>query len=188
MRGRQLRQAGVDGVVAPATFPLDSHGGDPIARPCRGSTSAGRPTYLGGSTIDGADALTRPSGRRGRGAVDRELAPLNRPLVDQVSFANSRTATGPPGRSRRARGGDVTLEGLAAAFRRHDPAAGTVVEGPAPSGSGSARKRLPPRRARAFAFDAQAAPRIWSCAGDGSGGRWRRPRRNIFYPRALITL
>jgi len=149
--------------------------------------------------------------------IANELAPLlePRPLADQVDLLwqflerhdrpfdsrpsfdarSLRTFGDPHERRRRARGAVTnTLEGLAAAFRRHDPAAtGTVVEV-----TGAVRRWI---GAQTFAndairggiriLDAQAARFAEFDEVQVMGlveGEWpERPRRNIFYPRALIA-
>ena len=98
-------------------------------------------------------------------------------------------------RRRRARGAVMqTLEGLAAALRRHDPAAaGTVVDvtgavrrwiGAQTFATDSSRggiRILDPQAARFSEFDDVQVMGLVE-------GEWpERPRRSIFYPRALIA-
>ena len=88
----------------------------------------------------------------------------------------------------------ITLEGLAAAFRRHDPAAtGTVVEvtGAVRRWIGAQTFATTPSRGGIRIVDAQAARFAEFDDVQVMGlveGEWpERPRRNIFYPRALIA-
>ena len=160
--------------------------------------------YLGG--LDRLTALTGTLTGAERQAADvalsiaNELAPLleSRPLVDQVDLLRQfleRHDRDHQERRRRARAAVmITLEGLAAAFRRHDPAAtGTVVDV-----TGAVRRWI---GAQTFAtdatpggiriVDAQAARFAEFDDVQVMGlveGEWpERPRRNIFYPRALIA-
>lgn len=160
--------------------------------------------YLGG--IDRLAALTetwtgpeRPAALAGL-SVATALSPLLevRPLADQVDLLRAfldRHDREHQERRRRARAAVTTaLEGLAGAYRRHDPGAvGTVT-----AVSSAVRRWL-----GAQTFDART-----SCSGlriiDAQAarfadvddvqivglveGEWpERPRRNIFYPRALIA-
>ena len=88
----------------------------------------------------------------------------------------------------------ITLEGLAAAFRRHDPAAaGTVVEvtGAVRRWIGAQTFATDAARGGIRILDAQAARFAEFDDVQVMGlveGEWpERPRRNIFYPRALIA-
>ncbi len=178
--------------------------------------------YLGGR--DRLTTLTATLGGPERHAAEaalsiaNELAPLldAQPLVDQVDllrqflerhdrpFDSGPSFDGPllrafgdhHERRRRARNAVmITLEGLADAFRRHDPAAvGTVVEV-----TGSVRRWI---GAQTFATDSGARGiRIVDVQAARFAefddvqvmglieGEWpERPRRNIFYPRPLLSL
>jgi RecB family exonuclease len=150
-------------------------------------------------------------------SIATELAPLQdtRPLADQADLLRqflerhdrpfesrpsfderSLRAYGPhQERRKRARAAVLlALEGMATAFRRHDPdAAGTVAEL-----SGALRRWL---GAQTFAVDAlRGGVRILDAQAARFAdlddvqimglveGEWpERPRRNIFYPRALIA-
>lgn len=177
--------------------------------------------YLGG--LDRFSALTGTLTGVERHAADaalsiaNELAPLleSRPLAEQVDLLrqflerhnrpfDSRSSFDDRSlrafgdhheRRRRARSAVmITLEGLAAAFRRHDPAApGTVVELTAAvrrwigaqtfatNASGGGVRILDPQAARFAELDEVQVMGLVE-------GEWpERPRRNIFYPRALIA-
>ena len=147
-------------------------------------------------------------------SIATELAPLleTRPLADQADLVRqflehhdpfdslrpsdrSSLRAAVAERSRRARAAVIaTFEGLAGAFRRHDPdAAGSVVEL-----SGAIRRWL---GAQTFAVDAgKGGVRILDTQAARFAdlddvqimglveGEWpERPRRNIFFPRALIA-
>jgi RecB family exonuclease len=141
----------------------------------------------------------RPAARAALDAATT-LAPLleSRPLIEQVdrlrAFLDAHDRPH-PGRRARARAAiDAALDGLGASYRRHDPsAAGTVTEL-----SASLRRWL---GTQTFAddtgdrgiriLDVQAAR--FADLDDvqimgAVEGEWpERPRRNVFYPRALIA-
>ena len=160
--------------------------------------------YLGG--LDRLTALTATLTGTERQAADAalamvsELAPLldSRPLIDHVDLLQrflDRHDRPHQDRRRRVRSAVmITLEALAAAYRRHDPAAaGTIVEL-----TGAVRRWI---GVQTFAtdsspggiriVDAQAARFAEFDDVQVMGlveGEWpERPRRNIFYPRALIA-
>ena len=160
--------------------------------------------YLGG--LDRLAALVESLGGTERSlassalSVATELAPLleTRPLSDQADLIRQfleRHDRPHLERRRRARAAVMSaLDGLAAAFRRHDPdAAGTVAEL-----AGAIRRWL---GAHTFAVDARTdGVRILDAQAARFAdlddvqimglveGEWpERPRRNIFYPRALIA-
>ncbi len=162
----------------------------------RGSTSAWPPQrYLGGldrltalTAHADADPSATPRRSRCRSRTSWRRCSSSQPLADQVDllrqflerhdrpFDSGRVFRRPPRsgpsadhqeRRRRARGAVmITLEGLAAAFRRHDPAAvGTVVEV-----TGAVRRWI---GAQTFATDAE--PRAASALSTPS----RRASRNL---------
>jgi hypothetical protein len=133
-------------------------------------------------------------------AAASALAPLleSRPIVDQVELLRAfldRHDRDHHERRRRVRAAVSTaLEGLAAAYRRHDPSsAGTVTELSAAirrwlgsqtfaAASGAGGVRILDAQAARFADldDVQIMGLV--------EGEWpERPRRNVFYPRALIA-
>ncbi|MEO7158041.1 MAG: PD-(D/E)XK nuclease family protein [Vicinamibacterales bacterium] len=160
--------------------------------------------YLGG--LDRLRAMTaswtgaeRPAAQTAL-TIALTLAPLlePRPLVDQIELLGAFLDTHDRAhdeRRRRVRAAVTTaLEALAAAYRRHDPAAtGTVTEL-----SAALRRWL---GAQTFAIttgtggvqilDAQAARYADLDDAQIMGaveGDWpERPRRNVFYPRSLIA-
>jgi RecB family exonuclease len=160
--------------------------------------------YLGG--LDRLAALveslsgTERSLARSALSIANELAPLmeTRPLADQADLIRQfleRHNRDHLERRHRARAAVMSsLEGLGTAFRRHDPgAAGSVAEL-----SGAIRRWL---GAQTFAVDAgKGGVRILDAQAARFAelddvqimglveGEWpERPRRNIFYPRALIA-
>lgn len=186
-------------------FRFDSHGGD-LARSAvsRLDQCLAAQRYLGG--LDRLTALAGTLTGAERQAADaalsiaNELAPLleSRPLVDQVDLLRQfleQHDRDHQERRRRARAAVIiTLEGLAAAFRRHDPAAtGTVVEvtGAVRRWIGAQTFATTPSRGGIRIVDAQAARFAEFDDVQVMGlveGEWpERPRRNIFYPRALIA-
>ena len=160
--------------------------------------------YLGG--LDRLIALAQTWTGAGRPAAQAasaaatSLAPLleSRPIVDQVELLRGfleRHDRDHHERRRRVRAAVMNaLDGLAAAYRRHDPAAaGTVTEL-----SAAIRRWLGSQTFAAAAsaggiriLDAQAARFADLDDVQIMGlveGEWpERPRRNIFYPRALIA-
>lgn len=160
--------------------------------------------YLGG--IDRLTALAqgwqgqeRPAAQAALG-IATALAPLieTRPLVDQVALLRvflDRHDRDHHERRRRVRAAVINaLDGLASAYRRHDPAsAGTVTEL-----SAAIRRWI---GAQTFALTGESrGVRILDAAAARFAdlddvqimglveGEWpERPRRNVFYPRALIT-
>lgn len=160
--------------------------------------------YLGG--LDRLAALSqtwtgaeRPAAQAALAAATA-LAPLleSRPIVDQVELLRAfldRHDRDHTERRRRVRAAVANaLEGLAAAYRRHDPSAtGTVTELSAAirrwlgsqtfaAASGSGGLRILDAQAARFADldDVQILGLV--------EGEWpERPRRNVFYPRALIA-
>lgn len=133
-------------------------------------------------------------------AVATELAPLleTRPLVEQIAVLRSfldRHDRDHNERRRRVRAAVINaLDGLAAAYRRHDPSAtGSVTEL-----SASIRRWI---GAQTFAMPSEShGVRILDAAAARFAdlddvqimglveGEWpERPRRNVFYPRALIA-
>lgn len=160
--------------------------------------------YLGG--LDRLRAMSeswsgpeRPAARAALAAAVA-LAPLleSRPLIDQIELLDAFLAAHDrehDDRRRRVRTAVATaLEGLAGAYRRHDPAAtGTVTEL-----SAALRRWL---GAQTFAtttgsggvqiVDAQSARYAElddiQILGAVEGDWPERPRRNVFYPRALIA-
>ena len=165
--------------------------------------------YLGG--LDRLEAFAESLSGEERAAADvalaiaRELAPLNdpSPLAEQADRLRTFLATHDrPHLERRSRACAAvwaSLEALAASYRRHDPdATGTVTE------LSSAVRRWvggqtfavahsgPPAEAGGVRIvDAQAAR--FADVDDVQivgliEGEWpERPRRNIFYPRALLA-
>ncbi|MEO7134735.1 MAG: PD-(D/E)XK nuclease family protein, partial [Vicinamibacterales bacterium] len=160
--------------------------------------------YLGG--LDRLAALTptrsgaeRPAAHAALAAATT-LAPLleSRPIVDQVELLRGfldRHDRDHNERRRRVRAAVTNaLDGLAAAYRRHDPsAAGTVTELAAAIrrwlGSQTFAETASSRGLRIL--DAQAARFADLDEVQILGlveGEWpERPRRNVFYPRGLIT-
>ncbi len=160
--------------------------------------------YLGG--VDRLRALADTwtgSGRpAARAAVDAAtaLAPLleSRPMIEQVdrlrAFLEAHDRPN-PGRRARARAAiDAALDGLGASYRRHDPSSsGTVTELSASfrrwlgtqtfaDDTGDSGVRILDVQAARFADldDVQIMGAV--------EGEWpERPRRNVFYPRALIA-
>lgn len=160
--------------------------------------------YLGG--LDRLSALSqawtgaeRPAAQAALAAA-HALAPLldSRPIVDQVELLRAfleRYDRDHNERRRRVRAAVTNaLDGLAAAYRRHDPsAAGTVSELSAAirrwlgsqtfaAAAGSGGLRILDAQAARFADldDVQILGLV--------EGEWpERPRRNVFYPRALIA-
>lgn len=160
--------------------------------------------YLGG--LDRLAALTqhwtgaeRPAAQAAL-AMATTLSPLleSRPIVDQVevlrAFLNDHDREHHERRSRVRAAVMNALDGLAAAYRRHDPAAaGTVTELSAALrrwlgsqtfaiATGSGGVRILDAQAARFADldDVQIMGLV--------EGEWpERPRRNVFYPRALIA-
>jgi RecB family exonuclease len=149
-----------------------------------------------------AGALTGPAGTAAAVAVSAAtvLAPLSeaRPMAEQVDLLRAfldRHDRDHQDRRRRTRAAvAATLDALAASYRRHDPAAtGTVTEL-----SAAVRRWL---GAQTFALGAPAGGvRILDAATARFAdldevqllglieGEWpERPRRNIFYPRALVA-
>ncbi len=186
-------------------FRFDSHGGDlDRAAVSRLDQCLAAQRYLGG--LDRLTALSATLTGAERRAADtalsiaNELAPLlePNPLADQVDLLRQfleRHDREHQERRRRARAAVmITLEGLAAAFRRHDPAAiGTVVEvtGAVRRWIGAQTFATTPSRGGIRIVDAQAARFADFDDVQVMGlveGEWpERPRRNIFYPRALIA-
>ncbi len=186
-------------------FRFDSNGGDlDRAAVSRLDQCLAAQRYLGG--LDRLTALAGTLAGPERQAADvalsvsNELAPLlePNPLADQVDLLRQfldRHDKDHQERRRRARGAVmITLEGLAAAFRRHDPAAtGTVVEvtGAVRRWIGAQTFATTPSRGGIRIVDAQAARFAEFDDVQVMGlveGEWpERPRRNIFYPRALIA-
>ncbi len=160
--------------------------------------------YLGG--VDRLAALTatrtgadRPAAHAALAAAS-SLSPLleSRPIVDQVELLRDfleRHDRDHHERRRRVRAAVLhALDGLAAAYRRHDPgAAGTVTELSAAirrwlgaqtfaAATGTGGLRILDAQAARFADldDVQIMGLV--------EGEWpERPRRNVFYPRALIA-
>jgi len=160
--------------------------------------------YLGG--LDRLATLTqqwtgteRPAAQAAL-AVATALAPLleSRPIVDQVAVLRDfleRHDRDHHERRRRVRAAVMSaLDGLAAAYRRHDPAAaGTVTELSAAIRRwlGSQTFALATGEGGIRILDAQAARFADLDDVQIMGlveGEWpERPRRNVFYPRALIA-
>jgi RecB family exonuclease len=160
--------------------------------------------YLGGlerlaALSQGWTGVERPAAQAAVAAATT-LAPLleSRPIVDQVELLRAfldRHDRDHNERRRRVRAAVANaLEGLAAAYRRHDPSAtGTVTELSAAirrwlgsqtfaAATGSGGLRILDAQAARFADldDVQILGLI--------EGEWpERPRRNVFYPRALIA-
>ena len=160
--------------------------------------------YLGGLERLAALAQTRtgierPAARAALAAA-QALAPLleSRPIVDQVEVLRAfleRHDRDHNERRRRVRAAVTNaLDGLAAAYRRHDPSAtATVTELSAAirrwlgsqtfaAAAGSGGLRILDAQAARFADldDVQILGLV--------EGEWpERPRRNVFYPRALIA-
>ena len=159
--------------------------------------------YLGG--LDRLRALVDASSGAdiaARAALDIaiRLAPLTepRPLIDQVESLRAFLETHDcehDDRRRRARAAVVTaLDGLASAYRRHDPAAaGTVTELSAAIRRWLGSQTFANRSSNAGVriLDAQAAR--FADLDDVQilglvEGEWpERARRNVFYPRSLIA-
>jgi RecB family exonuclease len=138
-------------------------------------------------------------------AAATALAPLteSRPMVDQVGLlrafldAHDRPAKmiGHDDRRRRARSAvALALDGLIAAYRRHDPAAaGTVTELSAAIRRwlGTQTFALPTTRGGIRILDAQSARfaelEDVQIMGLVEGDWPERQRRNVFYPRSLVA-
>ena len=133
-------------------------------------------------------------------SIASELAPLleTRPLADHADLVRQfleRHDRDHSDRRRRARAAVISaLDGLAGAFRRHDPgAAGSVAElsGAIRRWVGAQTFAIDARRGGLRILDAQAARFAELDDVQIMGlveGEWpERPRRNIFYPRALIA-
>jgi RecB family exonuclease len=133
-------------------------------------------------------------------SIASELAPLleTRPLAEQADLVRQfleRHDRPHDDRRYRARAAVMSsLEGLAAAFRRHDPeAAGSVAElsGAIRRWLGAQTFAVAGRKGGVRILDAQAARFADLDDVQIMGlveGEWpERPRRNIFYPRALIA-
>jgi RecB family exonuclease len=160
--------------------------------------------YLGGlDRLRGLDEHWPEAARpAARAALDvaTALSPLleSRPLIDQAellrSFLDARDREHDD-RRRRARAAVAqALEGLIAAYRRHDPAAtGTVTELTAAIRRwlGTQTFDIATTRGGIRILDAQAAR--FADLDDAQilglvEGEWpERPRRNVFYPRSLIA-
>ena len=161
--------------------------------------------YLGGLDrlipwAEASEAPVRAAASAARTAAE-SLAPLTemRPMVEQIArLRGFLDQYDRPHRDRRARARAAVagaLDGLTEAYRRHDPAAGgTVIE------LSSAVRRwigahtfaLEPTLGGIRIVDAQAAP--FADVDDVQimglvEGEWPEPvRRNVFYPRGLMTL
>jgi RecB family exonuclease len=160
--------------------------------------------YLGGldrlrALVDVWDGVERPAARAALAAADM-LAPLAaaRPMVDQAgllqSFLDAFDREHDDRRRRARRAVAAALEGLIAAYRRHDPSAtGTVTDLSAAIRRwiGSHTFEIATTRGGVRILDAQSAR--FADVEDVQilglvEGEWpERQRRNVFYPRSLVA-
>ena len=160
--------------------------------------------YLGGldrlaALVDSLSGIERALASSAL-SIASELAPLleTQPLADHADLLRQfleRHDQDHSERRRRARAAVISaLDGLAGAYRRHDPgASGSVAElsGALRRWLGAQTFAIDARRGGLRILDAQAARFAELDDVQIMGlveGEWpERPRRNIFYPRALIA-